>query len=242
MLAVRPALPPCLRVLGAFELLIDGRPVSLPSAAQRVLGLLAVDQPTQTRSTLAGTLWGEFPQQRAQANLRNVIWHIRQASDAVVQCTRETVGLGVALELDLRAAQHCAQAALDGRAIDVGGSIDLLSHDLLPAWDEEWLVIERERQRQLRIHALEAFSVSLSRAGRHAAAIDTALAAVRAEPLRESSHKALIAAHLAEGNRCEAVRQLDAYRRLLADAFGMQPTRQLQALVADALSAEAAAI
>lgn len=102
----------------------------------------------------------------------------------------------------------------------------------LPAWDEPWLLIERERQRQLRMHALETLSAALAQQGQYPQAITAALAAVRAEPLRESSQRKLIAAHLAEGNISEAVRQLTAYRTLLRVELGITPSRPLEAMVA----------
>jgi DNA-binding SARP family transcriptional activator len=65
-------------------------------------------------------------------------------------------------------------------------------------------------------------------------AIAAALAAVRAEPLRESSQRALITAHLAEGNVSEAVRNLDSYRRLLLAELHIAPSVELENLVATA--------
>jgi DNA-binding SARP family transcriptional activator len=230
--------PPHLRVLGGFQLLVGDRPQPLPLQAQRVLGLLAVLGASQPRSTVAGTLWDDVTERRAQASLRNAVWRISQAHEGVLRCTRSTVGLDGALALDLSEAQHRAQALLDGEVAEPdGGAIAVLDHDLLPTWDEEWLVIDRERQRQLRMHALEALSVSLCRAGRYGEAITAALAAVRAEPLRESSQRALISAHLGEGNVSEAVRQLAAYRRLLDDELGIAPSPRLAALVTTALRA-----
>ncbi|MGQ0718385.1 MAG: AfsR/SARP family transcriptional regulator [Pseudonocardiales bacterium] len=223
---------PRLRVLGGFQLLVGNHPTPLPVQAQRLLGLLAVRWSLQTRSALAGTLWDDVPERRAQANLRNAVWRIRLTSDAVLRCTRHAIGLDTALALDLHEAQRCAQALLSGAGAEPDGRlIDVLDHDLLPAWDEEWLVIERERQRQLRMHALEALSASLRRVGRYPEAITAALAAVRAEPLRESAQRALILAHLGEGNVSEAVRQLDAYRQLLDGELGIAPSEQLEAIV-----------
>jgi len=228
---------PRLRVLGGFQLLLGEQPVPLPLQAQRVLGLLAVGDSPQARATLAGRLWDDVPERRAQANLRNAVWRIRLASEDVLQSTRHAVGLGDAVALDLDEAQRCAKALLSGDGAQADARlIDVLEQDLLPAWDEDWLVIERERQRQLRMHALEALSVSLCEASRHPEAITAALAAVRAEPLRESAQRALIAAHLGEGNVSEAVRQLDAYRRLLHAELGIAPSAQLEALVGRALT------
>ena len=64
----------------------------------------------------------------------------------------------------------------------------------------------------MRIHALEALGRTLINVRRFSDAIDAALAAVAAEPLRESAHVVLIEAHLAEGNVSEAVRQLERFR------------------------------
>jgi DNA-binding SARP family transcriptional activator len=58
------------------------------------------------------------------------------------------------------------------------------------------------------------------------------LAAVACEPLRESTHRAVVRAHLAEGNPAEALRQYRSYRQLLNDELGLPPSRQFQELIA----------
>jgi DNA-binding SARP family transcriptional activator len=233
---VAPA--PRLRVLGAFQLLVADRPADLPWQAQRVLGLLAVRGSAQARSTVAGTLWADLPQARAQANLRNALWKIRAAGGVVVHATRPAVALDADLVVDLVDARRCAHARLcDGAGAPGRDTIDALDRDLLPGWDEEWLVIDRERQRQLRLHALEALSADFCRRQRFPEAIAAALAAVRAEPLRETAQQALITAYVGEGNVSEAVRQLAAYRTLLRDELRIAPGPQVEAIVVSALRA-----
>lgn len=237
-MAADPVLPR-LQVMGDFQLLLGARPTPLPLQARRVLGLLAVLGSLQSRWAVAGRLWADASERQAKANLRNAVWQIRLASDAVLWATRGDVGLGPAVALDLHEARRCARAVLTGDSPHgYGRTLDVLDLDLLPAWDEEWLVIERERQRQLRMHALEALSASLCRAGRFAEGIAAALAAVAAEPLRESSQRLLIEAHLGEGNVSEAVRQLDTYRHILDEELGIAPSRQLEQLVGVALTAD----
>ena len=109
---------------------------------------------------------------------------------------------------------------------------ELLSDDLLPDWYEDWVLLERERLRQVRLHGLEALCLRLANLGRHVAAIEAGLAAISADPLRESAQRALISAHLLEGNVSEAVRQYDVFVALLDEAFGIVPTEALRALVA----------
>jgi len=66
------------------------------------------------------------------------------------------------------------------------------------------------------------------------AAAAAARAAVRGEPLRETSHAALIRVFLAEGNVSEAVREFTSYQALLRDELGLEPTRRLCRLIQNA--------
>jgi len=54
---------------------------------------------------------------------------------------------------------------------------------------------------------------------------------VHLEPLRESGQKALLLAHLAEGNQVEARRALDAYARLLRSELGLRASSELNDLL-----------
>jgi DNA-binding SARP family transcriptional activator len=115
--------------------------------------------------------------------------------------------------------------------------VDELANDLLPDWDEHWLDDERERLRQLRVHALEALCTRLHSGGRAAEAVCAGQAAVAVEPLRESAQRLLIIAHLAEGNVSEARRQFEIFRRLLWDNLQLAPSPQTTRLVGDGPSA-----
>ena len=58
------------------------------------------------------------------------------------------------------------------------------------------------------------------------------MAAVLAEPLRESAQRALVSAYLAEGNCWEALRQYEAYKRLLHRELRLAPSALMLALIA----------
>ena len=106
-----------------------------------------------------------------------------------------------------------------------------LHAELLPGWDEPWVVDERERLHQLLLHALEARARLLLARGDPAAALDAALRAVAADPLRESAHALVVEVHLSEGNRVEGRRQVERCRALLQAELGVDASRLL-ALVA----------
>jgi DNA-binding SARP family transcriptional activator len=133
--------------------------------------------------------------------------------------------------VDLDEATILARALLEQPG-DVTEPVDreLLMHDVLPGLDEEWLIVPRERHRQRRLHALEALAHRDVAEGRPLDAVDTALAAVAAEPLRESAQLLVVQAHLAAGNRAAALEQYERFRALLAAEMQLEPSPQLVAL------------
>jgi DNA-binding SARP family transcriptional activator len=51
------------------------------------------------------------------------------------------------------------------------------------------------------------------------------------EPLRESTHQALIKLHLAQGNRAQAIHQYDLLRGLLRERLGLEPSSETRSLL-----------
>jgi DNA-binding SARP family transcriptional activator len=223
---------PRLSLLGGFSLIVRGRPVGLPIHAQRVLAYLSLAQPggsVHLRSSLAERLWSEVTTERSHASLRTALWRIRQADKRIVHASRETVTLDEAVEVDIwRSAAQAARLLADHPdLLPVDADLSTLRGDLLPGWDEDWLLLERERIRHVQIHALEALSRRLCRLGRHVEAIEAAYAAIAAEPLRESAHMALIDVFLAEENVAQARGHLEQYAKLLWDELGIHPSAVL---------------
>jgi len=118
------------------------------------------------------------------------------------------------------------------RLAETPGEVELFVGDLLPDWyDDDWILLERERFRQLRLRALDALCARHLDAGRHGQALEAGLLSLAGEPLRESAHRALIRIHFAEGNTVEALRQYRLCRRVLHDQLGIEPTQQLLDLI-----------
>lgn len=103
--------------------------------------------------------------------------------------------------------------------------------DLLPGWYDDWVIFERERIRQRLLHGLEMLSRRLAAADRSGEAVEAAILAVSADPLRESASRALIEAHLAEGNLIEARRAFERYRDIVHRELGTEPGAELGRLV-----------
>jgi len=220
-----------LRLLDGFDLVDGGRSVTLPSSAQRLLAFVALHERPQLRSYVAGSLWLDSSEERANANLRSALWRLHRNGHRVIECCGQRLAIDANVVVDLRESEALAHRVLDGNAreaLEVDPSA--LSGELLPGWYDDWILFERERFRQLRLRALDTLCDRLTEAGRFDTALEAGLAAVAGEPLRESSHRAVIRAHLADGNVAEAVRQYRLCRRLLNDHLGLAPSDQTDGL------------
>lgn len=224
-----------LSLLHGFILQVHGTPVPLIWSAQRLVAFLALMDWPPSRAYVAGTLWPDTTLARASANLRSSLWRVQRACGRLVVASAQHISLAPDVVIDVRNAIACARRLLDPTApcedILTVGMLSALSVDLLPDWYDDWVVAHREQYHQLRLHALEAMCERLTAVGRHSEAVEAGLAAVRAEPLRESAQQALVKAHLAEGNRFEAVRQYNRCRYLLQSELGLEPSFGLRALV-----------
>jgi len=179
------------------------------------------------RRQAAGALWPLGDEERAAGNLRSALWRLRRAGIDVLIADKWSLELHADAQVDLHAMLQWATRLIEGRlaADDLTippSAADAL--DLLPGFYDDWALIERERIRQRVLHALEALSERLAAAGRFADAIEAAMLAASAEPLRESAHRTLIKAHIAEGNVTEARRVYLAYQALVRRELGVLPS------------------
>lgn len=237
-MTVDPRRPRRVTVLGSFST-GGGDDTALAPDAARLVAYLAVHRRPQRRAVLAADLWPGVPGPAALVALDDAV---AAAAGLVVPATPDPAGPAavgtdpadpglaladdVAVDLDaaLRRVRALTGTASGGRPpadpADTAAATALLADDLLPGDPAPWLAVERERFRQLRLNALEELSGLLCAAGRHAEAVAPARAAVRAAPSRESARRALIEAHLAQGDIAGAVAQYDEYTELLRTSVG----------------------
>jgi DNA-binding SARP family transcriptional activator len=222
-----------LELLHAFRLSRVGETIELPTPAQRLLAYLALRERPVNRVLVAGSLWLESAEDRAFGSLRSALWSLRHSCPELVESTRQQLRLAPGVLVDVGEAVAWAHDAITTSTEVTKSDFEaaLAFGELLPDWYEDWVLLERERLRQLSAHALESLCARLAAAGRHSDALELALLAVDREPLRESTHRIVIKAHIAEGNSSEALRHYDLFRRLLADRLGLPPSDQMETLI-----------
>jgi DNA-binding SARP family transcriptional activator/tetratricopeptide (TPR) repeat protein len=254
------------RLLGSFELAVDGRPIQRtaferPSGLRLLKLLFAIPDHRVRRESAAELLWPEADPDRSGANLRKAIHFARRAvagrgdggpGEELVTGDGEWLTLGqVDLDVDidrlgsaLRLVER-AQGATD-RDPGLGDALEALARlggeDLLPEDPyDEWLIPLRERLRQRTSAGLVA-GASLARGlgdrGLALALVERALAMDGAD---EGAHEVAIELHLDDDHVHAARRQLQACELAMAEAYGVEPSPKLRTMIEAAASRRATA-
>jgi len=186
-----------------------------------------------TRSRVAGQLWLDVPEWRALGNLRSALWRLRRLPRRLVRSLDDRLSLDHDVEVDLVELTLLSSQLVDVSNQDALTRVERLmsASEVLPGWEDEWIIIERERFRERRLHALERACEALMEVGNHPAAVQAALAAIDTEPYRDSAQRLLVRVHLAEGNVAAALRSFQAYRDLMETELGVQPSERMRELI-----------
>jgi DNA-binding SARP family transcriptional activator len=231
-----------LSLIRDFELSWAGKAVKMSHSAQRLVGFVALHDRPVRRSRVSGTLWLDSSEERANASLRSALWRVPAPDGvSVVSASSTHVWLNPGIEVDFRATIAKAHALFDAHTsdaavIDVARELCSFSDDLLPGWYEDWVIMERERFRYLRLQALDQLGQQLCDRGRYPDALQIALAAIQAEPLHESAHRLVVRVHLEQGNVAEAIGRFREYERTLATELGAVPSTEMYRLVSPCFS------
>ncbi|WP_222262801.1 AfsR/SARP family transcriptional regulator [Modestobacter marinus] len=223
-----------LHLFGGPYVCVDGCRREVPEGSKRLLAFIALRRQRVERRHAAGLLWPVGSDERAAGNLRSALWRLRSADVDLLVVDKWSLRLRDDVAVDADLVGGWAARLIGGTMRPDELTIMPLwaeALELLPGWYDDWVLLERERLRHRVLHGLEALSRHLVTAGRFAEAVEAAMVAVAVEPLRESAQRALVAAHLAEGNRVEGRRCFEAYRQILRRDLGAEPAPDLTALV-----------
>ncbi|MFQ6059295.1 MAG: tetratricopeptide repeat protein [Anaerolineae bacterium] len=244
-----------LALLGGLEITRDGAALHgfESRKARALLCYLAVEGRPRSRDMLAGLFWGELPEARAQSNLRRVLTNLRRvlASPAGalphLLITRQTVEFNRESDywLDVEEFEEAIGegrkakelSSLIPRLSSLRAAVELYRGDFLegfflkdcPAF-EEWVMIERERLRQMALQALHSLAAHHAARGEYAAGIDYAIRLLTLDPWREEAHWQMMLLLALSGQHSAALVQYETCRRILADELGVEPTEETTAL------------
>jgi predicted ATPase/DNA-binding SARP family transcriptional activator len=226
-----------LHLLGRPLIELGGETVDgfISEKALALLAYLAVQRSSLARERLAGLFWGAMPEERARANLRMAVYNLQQLLPERLQATRLSMAFNrqSAYWLDLE--QFESQLAIDPqllphpietlkRALSLyrGEFMQGISLDGSPEL-EEWLLLERERLRQLALEGFQRYAGVLMDVGQYAPAAQALRQLLRLEPWQESAHQQLMLALARGGDYTAALAQYETCRRLLEEELSVEP-------------------
>lgn len=214
------------KLMGGFEAEVNGSSLLLPLDAQKLVAFLGLEGRPRSRAYVAGRLWSDGSQERAYGNLRSALWRVRKEAGSLVVADSHMVALHPGVHTDVNEMEDFVARLSQHNVASLDLQVDhrRFRGELLAGWYDEWALVERERVRQMGLHALESIAIGLLSTRRFAHALEAALAAVALEPLRESAHRVVIQIHLSEGNHGEAVRHYEYFSSLLRVELGLRPS------------------
>ena len=226
------AAPVALRLLGGFELRVSSTLALLPLTAARLVAFVALREGPTPRRFAANSLWADGTEGHAAGCLRSALWRIRLLPAPLIITESDRLSVAPDVCVDVNQARSFA-IAITEKAVSFDSTTvrRLLADDVLPHWYDDWLLLEQEQFRILRLHALEIAAMRLAERGSYLEALDTALSAVAADPLRESAHRIVMRIHLMEGNYSEALRQFNTYAQVIRRELGVEPSPRIEQLL-----------
>ncbi len=229
------------RVFGGFALEgpDDRQIVPKHQKVSALIGYLALSTPhAATRSSLAGLLWSNAPEDRARMSLRQCLRRMRHMFAELgvdgVEVDQNEVRLAMPdLVTDIdRLVGDVRNAIVDDRLVEglwTPDSILAGFEDVDPAF-QHWLTVLRANRREALLKALEKIlrDVDLGTGLRDRAA--TAILAI--DPTHEEAHRHQIAMLATVGNTAASLRRYNELWKLLDEEFDVEPARATQELVA----------
>jgi predicted ATPase/DNA-binding SARP family transcriptional activator len=225
-----------IRLLGSYEVRLDGATVEIPSRpAKLLLAYLALSAgATHPRERVAGILWPDSDETGSRSNLRQALWRLRQAiGHRYLIADNRTVAFdgGPDSLLDFELLE-------DPTDDDLLAAVSAYKGELLPGFYEEWVLLERGRlqaaferkiQRLLDTLVEKQAWPEVSKWAEHWIAFGE-------EP--ESAYRALMVAHAARGDLAAVNSDFARCASALQQKVGVEPSEETRALYDSLLRGE----
>jgi len=232
-------------LLGGLNMERNGRSL-LPFPTRKVASLFAYlviqRRLRHSRHTLAGSFWGDLPDERARRNLSDALWRLRQTVGQETILSDES-GITFNQEID-----HWLDIAAFEQSIvhhprhpspitrypeklaNLGQAVKLYRGPFLDGYYDDWVLVERERLRELYLQALEGLVAGHKASGAFETALVYAQQLVASDSLREEARRELMRLYCRLDRPEAALRQYEQCRDTLTAELGFPPSASTTAL------------
>src|SRR5262245_26952778 len=233
-------------LFGALEV-AHGQAAPQRPSTQKVLSLLGYliahhDVP-QGRDKLVDLLWPDLLPRQGRRMLSDALWRARRLltqpgaqdtplldiSGAAValrpapDAFADLIGFERLLQPIANRLDDLATTPADDAIGPMREAVALYRGDFLEDCYDDWTLFERERLRELYLGTLRRLLASDMSTQAYAAALQTALRLVRADPLREEAHRDLMRLYYLLGREADALRAYEQCTKLLDEELGVEP-------------------
>src|SRR5215216_4564226 len=237
-------------IFGALEISHDPAAPRRPPT-QRVLALLGYlithhDVP-QARDKLVDLLWPDLPPRQGRRMLSDTLWRARrllatpdQDDTPTLLIAGDTVAFrpDASIWVDLIVFEQYLheRTSADDADEQLRAAVELYRGDFLEDCYDDWALYERERLREQYLSAIGRLLRHDQERGAYDLALQSALRLVRADPLREEAHRALMRLYHLLGRTDDAVRAFEQCRTVLSEELGLEPEPETLSLYEELLA------
>ena len=255
--AAAPAPGLRIRLLGAFGLSFEGRPIETIDAPrlQALLTYLVLHRDTpQPRERLASLFWPDSEEAQSRTNLRQALHLLRRAlpeHDRYLQSETRTVRWrdDAPLSSDLTELDELLARAADARQTSrtaderqaLEAAIAVYGDGLLPSCEDEWILPERDRLREAFLRAVERLADLLEAEREYRAAIPWARRLVDHDAVNEGACRRLMRLYALSDDRAGALRAYQDCADALARELGVEPSAETRTAYERLLAPDTAA-
>ncbi len=230
-----------LHFLGAFQAMLDGKPITAFSSAKTraLLAYLAVESNRPHRRDLLATLlWPEARETNAHTNFRHTLSSLRKtihdrnnSQNPFLHVSRETVQFNCTSDcwLDVRDFQD--RVAKDNPDSRLEEAVALYRGEFLEGFFvrdsaafEDWALLTRDRLRRQAVTALQKLVKMHAGQGDFELACTFAWRWVELEPWQEIAYQHLMRVLAVSGQRTAALAQYEVCCNILHDEFDVKPS------------------
>jgi predicted ATPase/DNA-binding SARP family transcriptional activator len=224
------------RLLGQFEVELDGKRLTIPSRkAQSLFAYLVINAgKAHRRERLAGLLWPDSLEDTARSNLRHELWRLRKAfqggSDPYILTDDLTITFDAKSEyvLDVFNLESIAPDA--STKDELVKALSVYQGELLPGFYEEWVFLERSRLSGIFEAKISRLLDILQSESQWTEVLEWGMRWVTLSLWPEPAYRALMTAYANTGDLSKAVTTYEHFVQGLQKDLGLKPSEQTQAL------------
>jgi len=239
---------------GDIRVVQNRQPSDMTPSTQALLAYLVLQRHRKhSRKLLAGLLWGDYSEERAQAALRTTLWRLRQilepegtprgtyltgqARDVAFNCTSK-YWLDIEIfENQITGLLECPVSAMyDDDALMLEETLAIYTADLLEGFYEDWIINERERLHHLYLNGLQHLMMYHRHHNQAEKGLECGRKILQLDPLQEAVHREMMLLYAVSGERALAIRQYEICRTALISELKIQPMDETQRLYARLLT------